>query len=128
MQHEPTPKHEFTNEWQSWIETNVTAGHDKNGLFKILLNHGFAYDAIKEALSFEPSVPLDELVDPLKTKIELSDESMPVDSREVVDFSKLLVPNAEKFESESLELFLVKGFLNTAECEYLASALKKEPA
>ena len=127
MQHEPTPKHEFTNEWQSWIETNVTAGHDKNGLFKILLNHGFAYDAIKEALSFEPSVPLDELVDPLKTKIELSDESMPVDSREVVDFSKLLVPNAEKFESESLALFLVKGFLNTAECEYLASALKKEP-
>ena len=80
MQHEPTPKHEFTDEWQSWIETNVTAGHDKNGLFKILLNHGFAYDAIKEALAFEPSVPLDELVDPLKTKIELSDESTPVDS------------------------------------------------
>ena len=90
MQYEPTPKHEFTEEWKSWIETNVTAGHDKNGLFKILLNHGFAYDAIKEALAFEPSVPLDELVDPLKTKIELSDESMPVDSREVVDFSKLL--------------------------------------
>ena len=126
MQYEPTPKHEFTDEWQSWIETNVTAGHDKNGLFKILLNHGFAYDAIKEALAFEPSVPLDELVDPLKAKIELSDESTPVDSGEVVDFSKLLIPNAEKFESESLELFLVKDFLNTAECEYLASALKKQ--
>lgn len=126
MQYEPTPKHEFTDEWQSWIETNVTAGHDKNGLFKILLNHGFAYDAIKEALAFEPSVPLDELVDPLKAKIELSDESTPVDSGEVVDFSKLLIPNAEKFESESLELFLVKDFLNTSECEYLASALKKQ--
>ena len=126
MQYEPTPKHEFTDEWQSWIETNVTAGHDKNGLFKILLNHGFAYDAIKEALAFEPSVPLDELVDPLKAKIKLSDESTPVDSGEVVDFSKLLIPNAEKFESESLELFLVKGFLNTAECEYLASALKEQ--
>ena len=124
MQYEPTPKHEFTDEWQSWIETNVTAGHDKNGLFKILLNHGFAYDAIKEALAFEPSVPLDELVDPLKTKIELNDESTPVDSGEVVDFSKLLVPNAEKFESESLELFLVKGFLNTEECELFGFCAK----
>ena len=126
MQYEPTPKHAFTIEWQSWIETNVTAGHDKNGLFKILLNHGFAYDAIKEALAFEPSVPLDELVDPLKTKIELSDGSTPVDSGEVVDFSKLLVPNAEKFESESLELFLVKDFLNTQECNYLVSALMEQ--
>ena len=85
---------QFTDEWQSWIETNVTAGHDKNGLFKILLNHGFAFDAIKEALAFEPSIPLDELVDPLKTTIELNDESTPVDSGEVVDFSKLLIPNA----------------------------------
>ena len=102
----------------------MTAGHDKNGLFKILLNHGFAYDAIKEALAFEPSVPLDELVDPLKTKIELNDESTPVDSGEVVDFSKLLVPNAEKFESESLELFLVKGFLNTEECELFGFCAK----
>ena len=97
MQYEPTPKHEFTEEWKSWIETNVTAGHDKNGLFKILLNHGFAYDAIKEALEFEPSVPLDELVDPLKAKIELSDESTPVDSGKVVDFSKLLIPNSVLF-------------------------------
>jgi prolyl 4-hydroxylase len=126
MQYEPTPKHAFTNEWQSWIETNVTAGHDKNGLFKILLNHGFAYDAVKEALAFEPSIPLDELVDPLKTKIELSDESTPVNSGEVVDFSKLLIPNAEKFESESLELFLVKDFLNNAECDYLVSALEEQ--
>jgi prolyl 4-hydroxylase len=123
MQYEPTPKHEFTEEWRGWIETNVSSGHNKNGLFKILLNHGFAYDAITQALAFEPSIPLDELVDPLKTKIELSDESRPADSGEVVDFSKLLIPNAEKFESESLELFLVKDFLNTAECEYLASAL-----
>ena len=126
MQYEPTPKHAFTNEWQSWIETNVTAGHDKNGLFKILLNHGFAYDAVKEALAFEPSIPLDELVDPLKTKIELSDESTPVNSVEVVDFSKLLIPNAEKFESKSLELFLVKDFLNNEECDYLVSALKEQ--
>ena len=37
-----------------------------------------------------------------------------------------LVPNAEKFESESLELFLVKGFLNTEECNYLVSALKEQ--
>ena len=126
MQYEPTPNMSLQRSGKSWIETNVTAGHDKNGLFKILLNHGFAYDAIKEALAFEPSVPLDELVDPLKTKIELSDESTPVDSGEVVDFSKLLVPNAEKFESESLELFLVKGFLNTEECNYLVSALKEQ--
>ncbi|MDA8599336.1 proline hydroxylase [Porticoccaceae bacterium] len=127
MQYEPILKQEFTAEWQNWIETNVAAGHDKNGLFKILLNHGFAFDAVREALAFEPTIPLDELVDPLKTKIELSDESTPVDSGEVVDFSKLLIPNAERFESEALALFLVKGFLNTAECEYLASALKKEP-
>ena len=35
-----------------------------------------------------------------------------------------LVPNAEKFESESLELFLVKGFLNTEECELFGFCAK----
>ncbi|MCS5581185.1 MAG: 2OG-Fe(II) oxygenase [Gammaproteobacteria bacterium] len=126
MQFEPTPKHDFTEEWKTWIKTNVSGGHDKNGLFKILLNHGFAYDAIREQMQYEPTIPLDELIDPLKTNIELNEQSGPVQSGEVVDFSKLLIPNSEKFESESLELFLIKDFLNAEECKQLVSALKEQ--
>lgn len=46
---------EFNADWKAWIKTNIENGQDKNGLFKILLDEGFAYHAIREEMKFEPS-------------------------------------------------------------------------
>ena len=56
----------FTPEWESWIKTNVDAGHDKDGLFKILHDEGFDYWPIVNALNHVPSKPMDQLINPLK--------------------------------------------------------------
>ena len=30
----------FTQDWKDWIHTNVNAGRDRDGIFKILLDEG----------------------------------------------------------------------------------------
>ena len=57
-------KTEFKDDWKNWLTTNLANGQDKNGLFKILLDEGYSYTAIKFEMQFEPTVPLDQLVNP----------------------------------------------------------------
>ena len=57
-------KTEFNTDWQNWIKTNVDSGQDKNGIFKILLDEGYSYQAIVREMQFEPSVPVDQLINP----------------------------------------------------------------
>ena len=45
---------EFNPDWKAWIKTNIENGQDKNGLFRILLDKGFTYQAILEEMQFEP--------------------------------------------------------------------------
>ena len=46
---------EFNADWKAWIKTNIDNGQDKHGLFKILLDEGFAYQTICEEMQFEPT-------------------------------------------------------------------------
>ena len=57
-------KTELNDDWKNWLTTNLANGQDKNGLFKILLDEGYSYTAIKFEMQFEPTVPLDRLVNP----------------------------------------------------------------
>ena len=57
-------KTEFNTDWQNWIKTNVDNGQDKNGIFKILLDEGYSYQAIQQQMQFEPTIPVDQLVNP----------------------------------------------------------------
>jgi len=50
---------EFNADWKAWIKTNVENGQDKNGLFKILLDEGFTYQAIRDEMQFEPTAKTD---------------------------------------------------------------------
>jgi prolyl 4-hydroxylase len=47
---------EFNTDWKAWIKTNIENGQDKHGLFKILLDEGFTYQAIREEMQFEPTI------------------------------------------------------------------------
>ena len=52
----------FDADWKAWIKTNVENGQDKNGLLKTLLDEGFTYKSIHQAMQFEPSLPVEDLV------------------------------------------------------------------
>ena len=57
-------KTEFTQEWKDWIATNVNAGQDRDGIFKILIDEGYAFSAIVKQMNYQPSRPVNELLNP----------------------------------------------------------------
>ena len=69
MNFEPDIKQKLSSEWKDWLNENISKNQNKDGLFKVLLMHGFSFDAIKAQMNYEPSVPLDELIDPLKIMV-----------------------------------------------------------
>jgi prolyl 4-hydroxylase len=55
----------FDDDWKIWIWTNVSRGCSKDGIFKILLDNGFEFYAIKHELSYAPSTDVEQIVNPL---------------------------------------------------------------
>lgn len=64
-------KTHFNDDWKQWIQTNVNAGRDKNGIFKILLDEGYHFDTIAREMNFVPTRPVSQLINPLRaTKLQ----------------------------------------------------------
>ena len=61
-------KTNFDTSWKNWISTNINAGRDKDGIFKILLDEGYQYSSIVEEMKYTPDVDLNLIVNPLKNK------------------------------------------------------------
>ncbi len=109
-------KRGLNDDWKKWVRTNVKAGCDKNGMFKIMFDEGFDYDLIKDALSFEPVIPLDQIINPLKkdglSQIEEIETTSPITA---------FIPNAERVNVDGIEFYILEDFLNAEECEYIIS-------
>ena len=114
MGYSPIPKHNFSQDWQLWLEDNIAAGVDKQTLFKICLDEGFSYSAIETSLKFSPEVDLASVSNPL------ADTKTPINA---IDISSLHVPNSKSYHSGSLNVFVVDNFLNNRECQQLESEL-----
>lgn len=54
----------FTPDWVEWIKTNVAAGVNKDSIFKLLLDAGYAPEAIQQEMGYVPSVSPERLVNP----------------------------------------------------------------
>lgn len=106
----------FTQDWKNWIETNVNNGQNKDGIFKILLDEGYAAAAIANEMNYFPAVPFDQLVNPFHA-VEASQTRSNNGAK--VESTQLFIPNAERIASDQLELYTVKNFLNQQECEQI---------
>lgn len=111
----------FDESWKGWIKTNVNDGQDKNGIFKILLDEGYEYQAICREMNYQPSISPDQLVNPFGDKKKTQATS---NKGIVIDRSKLFIPNAKKLESAQLELYTLDDFLDQDECEKLIVRIK----
>ena len=65
MNFEPELKQTISNEWKDWLNTNISTNQDKDGLFKVLLMHGFSYDAKKRKCNMNHQSQLMNLLIPL---------------------------------------------------------------
>lgn len=120
-------KTDFTPEWKIWIKTNVDAGHNKDGIFKILLDEGFDYSAIKREMNYEPAVQVEQLINPFHAA---SQQQAVSNHGAQIDPDELLVSNAVRYDSDKLDLYILDNFLSTDECEQIIALIrqKKQPS
>jgi len=107
-------KKKLNDHWRNWVRTNVKAGCDKNGMFKIMFDEGFDYDLIKDALNFEPVIPVDQIINPLKRRKVEHNEKSPFP----------FIPNARRMDHDEIEIYVLDDFLSKMECEALIINIK----
>ena len=136
-------KTKFTQEWKDWIATNVNAGQDRDGIFKILIDEGFDFSAIVEQMNYQPSRPVNELLNPFhapaqsQRSIESSSiKNNVIEARHPSEFSgnnglgidkdQIHIPNAVSLDSNLIDLRTVDNFLSADECNELIEKIKSK--
>lgn len=113
-------------DWIGWIQTNIQRGCDRDGIFKTLLDEGYAYPDIQSCMRYTPSVPLDQLVNPMGREPTPTAELTQCLPEVVVDRDQFWVPNAHRMDCPALEIYTLADVLNAAEC--LALQAQLDPA
>lgn len=119
-------KTEFNADWQNWIKTNVDNGQDKHGIFKILLDEGFSYQAIQREMQFEPTIPVEELVNPFASAQAKQNQVATNNYGQPIAQDNLFIPNGKQFNAESVQLYTVENFLNSHECQHIIAAIESQ--
>ena len=110
----------FDPSWKDWIKTNIAAGKDKNGIFKVLLDEGYAFEAIAREMKYVPNVPLSALKNPLKATRTAAERGQRVFKYgKPIPHDQLYIPNAVFCGNQTLELYRLDDFLNQTECSRL---------
>ena len=124
----------MNNEWIDWIHLNISRGCDKDGIYKILIDEGFSTSVIEKEMGYRPKVDINTLQNPLKTEAStdidtdrsslfyriksLFSASVSTPSFSgVLPLEHVLIPNAEKIDSDLVEMYLLPDFLTKDECE-----------
>lgn len=121
-------KTHFDQNWKNWIKTNVDAGQNKDGIFKILLDEGYQYAAIKREMNYEPHVSVKKLINPFHTANQ--QQKVQNNHGAKLDRNQLFIPNAVRYDSNKVELYTLEDFLNKEECEKIIALInnKKQPS
>lgn len=133
-------KTEFSLDWKDWIKTNVDAGRDRDGIFKILLDEGYSFAAIEGEMNYAPACPTSELKNPLKlaaaeaARCARQSPSNVSQKKPLRNFTgnngvsiakrQIHTPNALMLKSDKIDLRTVEDFLTKEECEKLISRIK----
>lgn len=135
-------KTHFDQAWKDWLTTNINNGQNRDGLFKILLDEGFDFNAIAKEMKYLPSVPLEQLVNPfhaakkqqahnVQTNVvtaQANQDAQRLEQQKThfvkISADDIFFANAEKFDSEKLSLHTIGSFLNQDECEQLIANIR----
>lgn len=121
-------KTKFNADWLEWIRVNVQNGQDKDGLFKILLDEGYTFDAIKTQLRHTPTKPISQLINPLKQAgLQQRTHRQPMANfGEPTDRRKIFIPNCYTLNSNALEMYTLFEFLSPSECDQIIQAIRSK--
>ncbi|WP_409432246.1 prolyl hydroxylase family protein [Litorimonas sp. RW-G-Af-16] len=133
-------KTEFSSDWKSWIKTNVDAGQDRDGIFKILLDEGYSFTAIEKEMNYKPTRDISEIKNPFtvaaeedaRLKAEGEDQTASAISANTFEGnngaaiapSQIFVPNAKTINASKIDLRTVDNFLTPEECASIIARIK----
>ncbi|MBL4674517.1 MAG: 2OG-Fe(II) oxygenase [Arenicella sp.] len=118
-------KANFSADWKNWIKTNIDSGQNKDGIFKILLDEGYSYDAIVDEINYTPSMPFEQLINPFEQEKKQAQESQ-IHYGTAIPKGKLFIANGEQFQSDKIELYTLQEFLTESECKNIIAAIKSK--
>lgn len=117
----------FSPEWKKWIVTNLDAGQNPDGIFKILLDDGFDHAAIVKEMGHKPSKPISDLINPFD-KPNQTQQSVQTGHQKnhgkAINPKNIFIPNAKVVDSKKIDLRTVEHFLNEDECNKLIQLIK----
>lgn len=116
----------FTPEWKKWIKTNIEAGNDPDGMFKILLDEGYDHNLIIKEMNYQPSTSLSELVNPLnEMSHQIQAQREPTINNNGLGISREhFIRKATALDSNAIDLRIIKNFLNQRECYKIIKRIK----
>lgn len=114
----------FDPSWKNWIQSNIDAGCDKAGIFKILLDEGYTFNAIKKEMNYAPSISTDLIVNPLKGQQTRQKENNNFGSK--INPKSLYIANSTKTATNKAEHYVLDNFLNTDECQQIIDIIKSK--
>ena len=106
----------FDDDWKHWIWHNIhQRGCSRDVVFKELILNNFPWEAVRQELSYEPTIPLEHIR-------AISEQVRP-------NRDKLLIPGVRSI-SDKLEIYSLDGFLTGEECEQLIEQIetRKQPS
>ena len=110
--------HAFTEEWIEWIDENVNAGRDKDGIFQILLDRGYEYEQIKQQLNHELKQTTPK---PNAAKFHIGKRAV----------KKSLLPpvidppkGSTRFDTDKAEFYMIENFLTAEECAKIVERIQ----
>ena len=119
----PTPN-EIDDSWKEWIRLNRSRGCDIDGIFRILVDHGFDYDQVRDELGCEPTKPLDQIENPLAGENQTDDSFL--DGTTDPEGPRVVLGNALQVQTDEAEIFVVEDFLNATECDQLIELIRSK--
>jgi prolyl 4-hydroxylase len=110
----------LSDDWKWWIWNYWKLNNNKNSLFRILLNHGFEYDLIKNELNYEcPESDVQVRKETQKVLENKPEVSIPPLHKALADN-----PKVRRLENVNLEIYEIDDFLSDSECAAVIEKMK----
>jgi prolyl 4-hydroxylase len=116
---------EMDQGWKDWAKLNMARGCDKDGIAKILFEHGFHPFEIISEMQYLPQSPalvtaMNQFLLGLPALQATAEQQLAV--YQAID--AVALPLAQKLNSNKLHLYTVENFLDKSECDELMRRIK----
>jgi prolyl 4-hydroxylase len=112
-----TWKDSLDDSWKAWLQDNIQRGCDAEELFCILIQNQFSLTAVREAMGDHDPTRL-----PLTCGTAAGVDYTSIAETRITNAHQ--VPQARRFPSDQIQLYILDDFLSSRECDALSDVIR----